>query len=198
MGGDYRNLRPQASDFPGGALFVGRVDVGMEKGDRNRFHAFALEVVDLPGKRTQVHRFLDFPVIGGSLGKFQPQVPIDEGLGLAEIEVEQVRPVATRYFQHVPKAPGRYQCGPCTLALRERVDDHRAPVGKEIQFRRRQVQLFETRHDSELKVRRRRVNLGTKDLTAVLPGAVEHEVGKRPAHVAGRARNSPTFHVELG
>ena len=52
VGSDNRSLRPLAPDFFGGLLFVGRVDVGMQKGDRDRLHAFALEVVDLLRKRT--------------------------------------------------------------------------------------------------------------------------------------------------
>ncbi len=194
VGSDHRSLRPQAPDFLGGALFVGRVDVVMEKGDGNCFDAFAFEVVDLLRKRTQVHGLLDLPVIGGSLGKLQSQVPVNEGPGLAEIEVEQIRPVAPRYFQHVPEAPCCDQCGLRSLALRERVDDHRASMSKEIKLGRRQVQLVQARHDPDFKVRWRGVNLGATDLAAILPDMVEHEVGKCPAHVAGGARNRPTLH----
>ena len=197
MGRQHGNLRPQRLDPRRGLPLVFRVGVGVQEADGDGLHFLGLEEPQHLRQGRQIHRFLHFALVVGALIEFLPQIAFDKGLGLSEIEVEQVRTIASGYFQHVSEPLGGDQGGLDALPFRQGVDDDGGAVGEEGKMVGRKPRLLHGGHDAPLEIRRRGVRFCGFNLAAGARGRVHrivNEVGKGAADIAGRPELAPSRH----
>ena len=187
--GDHAHLRPQPAHLGQHGLLVRGVGVGVQEADRHRLDACGAEVIQDAGQGGKIQWLELVAAIVHAAGQLAAQMARHEGRRLHVIEVEEIGPVAARDLEHVAKATGGDEPGMCTLALGQRIDDHRGAVRHEGDLGECEAALVEHVEHAAFEIGRRGVGLGgAHHLTAGDRIAAEaDQVGERAADVGGYA-----------
>ena len=161
----------------------------MEEADGDRLDTLAAEVVEDGGEFGEVERgnFLSF--VGQPATGFATQIARHEGRRLFVVEVEEIRPVATRDLETVTKPLGGDEPDLDALALGQRVDDDRCAMREEVDLGRCHATLADDVEHALLEIGRCGVGLRSSDyrLARCLIGLEHHEVRESASDVGRNA-----------
>ena len=90
----------------------------------------------------------DLARVQNALGHLEPEMAGNDGLGLLDAPVVEVRAVLASDLQYVPEAAGYDQGALRALALKKCVRSHSGAVAEEFDFGRRYIQPFDELVDS--------------------------------------------------
>src|SRR5262249_48926193 len=157
----------------------------MEEAYSNRPDLLLFKFLDDFNQRAKVQRNYDVAFVVNPLQKFLAQMARHEGRWLFVKEIEIIRTVAARDFQHVAEALGRNQTYPHTFTLCECVDDNRCAVTEVLNVVQRAAGLHQHIEHAGLEFRRGRVRL-LRDYLLKFGFLVDehgHEIGEGPTDV---------------
>ena len=135
LGGERGRLRHRdawhaAAQRRGQLLLIGRVEITVDQGDRDRLHVLLSQSFDHRPEVEAIDRLQDSPVSGNALGDFQAAISRHDGGGALPIGFEQAADEAPPLadLEDVAKALRRHQGGGRAVALEQRIGGNRGAV----------------------------------------------------------------------
>ena len=116
-----------ANDF-GGAAFMFRVRIGMQKDNRNCLAALRNQFLRGGAYRVFIKRCDDFTGRGDALGHFQPEIPAHERVRKSDEQIVDIIPLLGSHLQDVTETARRDQPNGGAFALDHRIRDQRRTV----------------------------------------------------------------------